>query len=137
VKHRKVDLEQIKRDKEALEVKMGEDACEEDTKTRVGSGDELVKVWSVSVRGRRLRRWLDTRVMFIRSLQSCPYCFWKYGRVGEGVVCVCEEGGCVAGWRHTGCVWSVAFSPDGQHIVSGSGDELVKVWSVSEGGCII
>ncbi len=50
--------------------------------------------------------------------------------LGEGVVCVCEEGGCVAGWTH---VWvlSVAFSPDGQHIVSGSEDNLVKVWSVS------
>ncbi len=31
VKHRKVDLEQIKRDKEPLEVKMDEDASEEDT----------------------------------------------------------------------------------------------------------
>jgi WD40 repeat protein len=30
-------------------------------------------------------------------------------------------------------VHSVAFSPDGQHIVSGSGDNLVKVWSVSGG----
>jgi WD40 repeat protein len=28
---------------------------------------------------------------------------------------------------------SVAFSPDGQHIVSGSSDKLVKVWSVSSG----
>jgi WD40 repeat protein len=32
---------------------------------------------------------------------------------------------------HTNCVFSVAFSPDGQHIVSGSGHKLVKVWSVS------
>jgi WD40 repeat protein len=32
---------------------------------------------------------------------------------------------------HTDWVHSVAFSPDGQHIVSGSRDKLVKVWSVS------
>jgi WD40 repeat protein len=32
---------------------------------------------------------------------------------------------------YTKWVRSVAFSPDGQHIVSGSDDELVKVWSVS------
>jgi WD40 repeat protein len=32
---------------------------------------------------------------------------------------------------HTKDVWSVAFSPDGQFIVSGSGDKLVKVWSAS------
>ena len=30
---------------------------------------------------------------------------------------------------HTNDVFSVAFSPDGQHIASGSGDNLVKVWS--------
>ena len=46
------------------------------------------------------------------------------------MVCVCEEGGCIAGW-HTSYVRSVSFSPDGQHIVSGSRDKLVKVWSVS------
>ena len=34
---------------------------------------------------------------------------------------------------HTSSVYSVAFSPDGQHIVSGSEDNLVKVWSVSGG----
>ncbi len=32
---------------------------------------------------------------------------------------------------HSNDVRSVAFSPDRQHIVSGSGDSLVKVWSVS------
>ncbi len=32
---------------------------------------------------------------------------------------------------HTNSVVSVAFSPDGQHIISGSRDNLVKVWSVS------
>jgi WD40 repeat protein len=32
---------------------------------------------------------------------------------------------------HTNSVFSVAFSPDGQHIVSGSYDKLVKVWSAS------
>jgi WD40 repeat protein len=40
-----------------------------------------------------------------------------------------------AGWPsgHTSSVRSVAFSPDGQHVVSGGGDKLVKVWSVSAG----
>ncbi len=32
---------------------------------------------------------------------------------------------------HASFVRWVAFSTDGQHIVSGSGDNLVKVWSVS------
>jgi WD40 repeat protein len=41
-----------------------------------------------------------------------------------------KEVASLAGYRMS--VRSVAFSPDGQHIVSGSGDKLV-VWSVSGG----
>ena len=33
---------------------------------------------------------------------------------------------------HDGSVWSVAFSPDGQRVVSGSFDETVKIWDASE-----
>jgi WD40 repeat protein len=40
-----------------------------------------------------------------------------------------KEAASLAG--HTYWVRSVAFSPDGQHIVSGSNDKLVQVWSVS------
>ena len=32
---------------------------------------------------------------------------------------------------HTAAVWAVAVTPDGQHIISGSYDKLVKVWSVA------
>jgi WD40 repeat protein len=31
---------------------------------------------------------------------------------------------------HRGSVYSVAFSPDGQHIVSGSADDTICVWNV-------
>ena len=34
---------------------------------------------------------------------------------------------------HSGSVWSVAYSPDGKHIVSGSWDSTVKVWNVATG----
>ena len=35
---------------------------------------------------------------------------------------------------HTDSVSSVAFSPDGRHIVSGSFDKTIRVWDVQTGG---
>jgi WD40 repeat protein len=51
-------------------------------------------------------------------------------------VCGCHTGETVAGpfTGHTNWVRSVAFSPDGQHIVSGSEDQTVRVWNISTGG---
>jgi len=37
---------------------------------------------------------------------------------------------------HTNKVWSVAFSSDGQTLVSGSQDETVKIWNVKTGECL-
>jgi WD40 repeat protein len=34
---------------------------------------------------------------------------------------------------HTGFVWSVDFSPDGTRVVSGSHDNLVKIWNTETG----
>jgi WD40 repeat protein len=40
-----------------------------------------------------------------------------------------ETGEMVAGpFRHNGPVSSVVFSPDGRHIVSGSGDKIIRIW---------
>ena len=35
-----------------------------------------------------------------------------------------------------GHLWSVAFSPDGSTLASGSGDETVRVWDVEQGECL-
>ena len=34
---------------------------------------------------------------------------------------------------HSGYVHSVAYSPDGKHIVSGSRDNTVKIWDAQSG----
>jgi WD40 repeat protein len=36
---------------------------------------------------------------------------------------------------HSNTVFSVAFSPDGKSLVSGSYDHTVKVWNLSDGTC--
>ena len=42
---------------------------------------------------------------------------------------------CIQG--NTDCVSSVGFSPDGKHVVSGSGDKTVRVWSVESGEVVL
>ena len=37
---------------------------------------------------------------------------------------------------HSSCVYSVAFSPDGKAIVSGSFDESIKMWNPETGDVI-
>lgn len=37
---------------------------------------------------------------------------------------------------HTGSVWSVAFSPDGQMLASSSHDRPAKLWNVETGRCL-
>jgi WD40 repeat protein len=37
---------------------------------------------------------------------------------------------------HTNWIWSVAFSPDGSLLTSGSADATVKLWDVQTGECL-
>jgi WD40 repeat protein len=49
-----------------------------------------------------------------------------------------NTGQCIAGpfQGHTSFVTSVAYSPDGSHIVSGSRDSTIRVWNPTTGQCI-
>src|SRR5258708_4160723 len=37
---------------------------------------------------------------------------------------------------HSGAVRSVAYSPDGQHIVSGSSDNAIRIWNTETGAAV-
>jgi WD40 repeat protein len=37
---------------------------------------------------------------------------------------------------HTGVVWTLAISPDGQTLASGSDDQTIRVWDVQTGQCL-
>jgi WD40 repeat protein len=37
---------------------------------------------------------------------------------------------------HLNSVWSVAFSPDGNTVVSGSVDNTLRLWNVASGQCV-
>ena len=37
---------------------------------------------------------------------------------------------------HSGAVLSVCFSYDGKYLISGSGDNTLKVWNVETGKCV-
>ena len=37
---------------------------------------------------------------------------------------------------HIEAVWSVAYSPDSTKIISGSGDETIKIWDANTGECL-
>jgi hypothetical protein len=66
VKHRKVDLEQIKRDKEALEMKMGDEVGDEDLQ-RIG---EFIGVISRHTREiKKFEDWLTEKSTLPLSLK--------------------------------------------------------------------
>ena len=74
--------------------------------------------------------------------KACPYCGYSVGNLANGNVISAKPAASenVERWRlvrtlegHEGSVWSVAFSPDGKNVVSGSGDGTMKLWEAGSG----
>jgi len=107
-----------------------------------GTWDNTIRLWEVTT-GREVRtlRGYST----LRSVAFSPdghliafgHCEkHKYGKCIQGEIKLCE----VASGRelrtlegHTKWVESVAFSPDGKLLASGSGDNMIKLWDVATG----
>ncbi len=88
----------------------------------------MLAVWTEGYRINRIRvssAWLDTREMFAR-LPSVPTEHFVLGSNGSLVkMWFVSDRKEVSLAGHSNNVFSVAFSPDGQHIVSGSSDMKV------------
>jgi WD40 repeat protein len=103
-----------------------------------GSDDKTIKLWNIKT-GECLQTLNDLRVKLIaitpdgRFIVTSGSGFWNYNiriwniNTGE---CIKTLGG------HLNFVESIAISPNGQKIVSGSLDYTIKIWNINTGKCI-
>ena len=92
-------------------------------------------VWAVawSSDGRRVVSGSADKTIKIWSAETGASAAWK------SVVCFAERARCATGEvvrtleGHTSIVYAVAWSSDGQRVVSGSEDKTIKIWSAETG----
>ena len=99
-----------------------------------GSGDKTVKVWDADKGQEILTLKGHTRRCHLRGVQPRRQTHRQRqrGQDGEGVGCGQGPGDPHPQGAHRTC-HCVAYQPDGKRIVSGSGDETVKVWDADKG----
>ncbi|GET39635.1 NB-ARC domain-containing protein [Microseira wollei] len=63
-------------------------------------------------------------------------CVWQLNKTGIADKISRENLSPIQLLGHTGCVWSLAFSPDGKILASGSSDQTIRLWDISNRHCL-
>jgi WD40 repeat protein len=96
------------------------------------SADNTAKLWTL---GGVLERTFNMGYMhnYVLSVAALPDgVHFVVGVVNAGEARLYHvDGTLVHTYKHASTVWTVAVTPDGQHIISGGDNSLVKVWSVA------
>ncbi|KAK5661879.1 hypothetical protein OQA88_9987 [Cercophora sp. LCS_1] len=77
----------------------------------------------------------------IQTFLEQKYLYWLEAlsllrAMSEGVIAIRQLDGLLTLEGHRNPVQSVAFSPDGQRLASGSNDQTVKIWDPASGQCL-
>ena len=106
--------------------------CTDGRRIISGSVDGTIRIWSCDT-----RQLIGTPIDAGRVVGAVVLS--KDGRIGAGVdknVCIFDietRQQIVSMTGHTDYVWTVAFSPDGSRIASGSLDGTIRIWDVQTG----
>jgi hypothetical protein len=89
--------------------------------------NQIQQVWESTQDGDRVKEMLDeTSTLTDIDGKLCRGFEWSYWRRVNSSFCGVIDG-------HANAVYSVAFSPDGQRIVTGSEDKTAKMWDIQMG----